>query len=98
MKKEDGPSLSWPTPHTTPFFLPPEDPYQVLLRPNSTPHWEPHSPRQAATAAGWDGAREATTGPQGERQRGHPQVAAPRPHTHAGDALRQLTIMAHFYK
>ncbi len=35
MKKEDGPSLSWPTPHTTPFFLPPEDPFPVLLHPNS---------------------------------------------------------------
>jgi hypothetical protein len=50
MKKQDGPSPSWPTPHTTPFFLPPEDPYPVLLRPNSIvtssiahwlarPHW-----------------------------------------------------------
>ena len=37
MKKQDGPSLSWPTPHTTLFFLPPEDPYPVILRPNSTP-------------------------------------------------------------
>ena len=26
MKKEDGARLSWPTAHTTPFFLPPEDP------------------------------------------------------------------------
>jgi hypothetical protein len=26
-----------PTPHTTPFFLPPKDPSQVLLRPNSIP-------------------------------------------------------------
>ena len=33
MKKWDGPSLSWPTPHTIPFFLPPEDPFPVLLRP-----------------------------------------------------------------
>ena len=33
--------LSWPTPHTTPFFLPPEDPFPVLLRHNSTPLWEP---------------------------------------------------------
>ena len=41
MKKWDGPSLSWPTPHTTPFFLPPEDPFPVLLRHNSTPLWEP---------------------------------------------------------
>jgi hypothetical protein len=32
MKKWDGPSRSWPTPHTTPFFLPPEDPSPVLLR------------------------------------------------------------------
>ena len=30
-----------PTPHTTPFFLPPED-YPVLHRPNSTPQWEPY--------------------------------------------------------
>jgi hypothetical protein len=37
MKKWDGPSLSWPTPHTTPLFLPPEDPSLVLLRPNSIP-------------------------------------------------------------
>jgi hypothetical protein len=28
MKKWDGPSRSWPTPHTTPLFLPPK-----------TPHW-----------------------------------------------------------
>jgi len=28
---------AWPTPHTTPFFLSPEDPYPVLLRPNSIP-------------------------------------------------------------
>ena len=41
MKKSDGPSLSWPTPHTTPLFLPPEDPFPVLLRHNSTPPWEP---------------------------------------------------------
>ena len=41
MKTLEGPSLSWPTPHTTPFFLPPEDPYPVLLRPNSTPQREP---------------------------------------------------------
>jgi hypothetical protein len=36
MKKQDGPSRSWPTPHTTPFFLPPEDP-SLVLRPNSIP-------------------------------------------------------------
>ena len=30
MKKWDGPSRSWPTPHTTPLFLPPEDPSQVI--------------------------------------------------------------------
>jgi hypothetical protein len=30
MKKQDGPSRSWPTPHTTLFFLPPEDPSPVL--------------------------------------------------------------------
>jgi hypothetical protein len=24
MKKYDGPSRSWPNPHTTPFFLPPD--------------------------------------------------------------------------
>jgi hypothetical protein len=41
MKNWDGPSLSWPTPHTTPFFLPPEDPFPVLLSHNSTPLWEP---------------------------------------------------------
>jgi hypothetical protein len=35
MKKQDGPSRSWPTHHTTPFFFTPEDPYPVLLRPNS---------------------------------------------------------------
>ena len=35
MKTLEGPSLSWPTPHTTPFFLPPEDPYPILLRRNS---------------------------------------------------------------
>ena len=34
MKKWDGPSSSWSTPDTTPFFLPPEDPYLVLLRTN----------------------------------------------------------------
>ena len=43
MKEWDGPSRSWPTPHTTPLFLPGgfgrhlEDPSQVLLRPNSIP-------------------------------------------------------------
>jgi hypothetical protein len=37
MKKWDGPSRSWPTPHTTPLFLPPEDPSQVLLLPNLIP-------------------------------------------------------------
>ena len=42
MKKQDGPSLSWPTPHTNPFFPPREDPYRVLLRPNSTLQWEPN--------------------------------------------------------
>jgi hypothetical protein len=31
------PRLSWPTPHTTPFFLPPKDPSLVLLSPNSIP-------------------------------------------------------------
>jgi hypothetical protein len=31
MKKEDGSSGFWPTPHTTPLFLPPEDPSPVLL-------------------------------------------------------------------
>jgi len=36
---EEG--LSWPTPHTTPFFLPPEDLFPVLLRHNSIPLWEP---------------------------------------------------------
>jgi hypothetical protein len=35
MKKWDGPSSSWPTPHTTPLCLPPEDPSPVLLSPNS---------------------------------------------------------------
>jgi hypothetical protein len=29
---------------------------------------------------------------QGKRRRGQPKVAAPRPHTHADDALRQLTM------
>ncbi len=28
IKKKDIPTLSWPTPHTTPFFLPPEDPFR----------------------------------------------------------------------
>ena len=37
MKTWDGPCRSWPTPHTTPLFLPPEDPSQVILRPNSIP-------------------------------------------------------------
>jgi hypothetical protein len=42
MKEWDGPSLSWPTPHTTPFCLPPGDPScPVLLGPNSTPQWKP---------------------------------------------------------
>jgi hypothetical protein len=27
--------------HTTPFFLPPEDPFPVLLQHNSTQLWEP---------------------------------------------------------
>ena len=31
MKEWDGPSRSWPTPHTNPLFLPPEDPSPVLL-------------------------------------------------------------------
>jgi hypothetical protein len=33
MKRQDGPSRSWPTPHTTPFFFPPGDLSPVLLRP-----------------------------------------------------------------
>jgi len=35
MKKQDGPSLSWPTAHTIPFFLPPKTPhrsYSVQIR------------------------------------------------------------------
>ena len=57
MKKWDGPSLSWPTPHTTRFFLPPEDPFPVLLRHNSTPLWEPDPalarlPRQQQAGTG----------------------------------------------
>ena len=43
--------LSWPTPHTTPVFLPPEDPFPVLLRHNSTPLWEPDP------ALAWPGGR-----------------------------------------
>ena len=31
------PSKQSTTPHTTPFFLPPEDPFPVLLLPNSIP-------------------------------------------------------------
>jgi hypothetical protein len=54
MKKYDGPSRSWPTPHTTPFFLPPEDPFPVLFRPNSrmkrrTKHPKPYLPLQTRT-------------------------------------------------
>ena len=49
MKTLEGPGLSWPIPHTTPFFLPPEDPYPVLLRPNSTAQWE-HDPAPARLA------------------------------------------------
>ena len=37
MKKEDGPSLSWPTPDTVPFFLPPEDPYSGPTLPKLHP-------------------------------------------------------------
>ena len=33
MKKQDGPSLSWPTPHTTPFFLPPRRPLSGPTQP-----------------------------------------------------------------
>ena len=49
--------ISWPTPHTTPFFLPPEDPFPVLLRHNSTPLWEPdpapaRRPRQQQAGTG----------------------------------------------
>jgi hypothetical protein len=49
-----------------PFFLPPEDPYPVLLRPNSTPQWgtRPRPCQAAAAAAGGDGAQEARTGPR----------------------------------
>jgi hypothetical protein len=48
-------TCSWPTPHTTPFFLPPEFP--VLLRHNSTPLWEPdpalaRRPRQQQAGTG----------------------------------------------
>ena len=45
--------------HTTPFFLPPEDPFPVLLSHNSTPLWEPdpalarlHQQQQAGTEHG----------------------------------------------
>ncbi len=31
MKKWDGPSRSWPTPHATPLFLPPEESVQDLV-------------------------------------------------------------------
>jgi hypothetical protein len=41
VKKLDVPSLSWATPNTTSFFLPPGDPFLVLLRHNSTQIWEP---------------------------------------------------------
>jgi hypothetical protein len=56
-----GPLLTPP-----PSSPPPEDPYPVLLRPNSTPNGN-HRPRPrqvAAAAAGGDGARETTTGPR----------------------------------
>ena len=57
MKKWDGPSLSWTTPHTTPFFLPHKDPFPVLLRHNSTPLREPdpalaRRPRQQQAGTG----------------------------------------------
>jgi hypothetical protein len=35
--KERPANHYWPTPHTTPFFLPPEDPSPVLLHPHSIP-------------------------------------------------------------
>ena len=70
MKKWDGPSLSWPTPHTIPFFLPPEVPFPVLLRHNSTPLWEPdpalsRRPRQQQAGTG-HGRPERAPGRQNE--------------------------------
>lgn len=46
--------------------------------------------RQPATTGAVERAGESRR--QGERRPGHPQVAAPHPHTHAGAALRQLTM------
>ncbi len=66
MKKWDGPSLSWPTPHTTPFFLPPRRPLSspTLTQLHPTMGTRP-LPRQAvAAAAGGDGAWNARTGPR----------------------------------
>ena len=40
-----------PTPHTTPFFLPPEGPYPVLLRPNSTQQKRSASAKTACASA-----------------------------------------------
>jgi len=53
MKTLEGPGLSWPIPHTTPFFLPPEDPYPVLLRPNSTPQRRTRPRPHQAAALDW---------------------------------------------
>jgi hypothetical protein len=59
-KKQDGPSRSWPTPHTTPFFPPPEDPFPVLLRKlRPAMGTRPRPRRAAAAASGGDGARES---------------------------------------
>jgi hypothetical protein len=66
LKKQDGPSLSWPTPHTTPFFLPPEDPYPVLLHPKSIIAYE------TCARPGWGTSLPGSLG-------GHPSMRSARP-------------------
>jgi hypothetical protein len=48
--------------------------------------------QQPATICVVERGGRVTTVRQTKRRRGQPQVTAPRPHTHAGDALRQLTM------
>jgi hypothetical protein len=73
MKKYDGPSLSWPTPHTTPFFLPPEEFIQSSSAQTPPRNGNPTPPPQ---------------GGRGGRRRGRGTGGQNRPQADT-DALRQ---------
>jgi hypothetical protein len=70
---------------TTPFFLPPEDPFPVLLRHNSTSLWEPdpalaRRPRQQQAGTGHGRPERAP----GRRRR----AATPPPQCDCAEAVR----------